>query len=51
MTNSSELDLEEGNLVVIAVYHPPNNNLAYADTFCKTIGRVVLDYILTVLYG
>jgi len=38
MTNTSELgkiDLEEGNLVVIAVYHPPNNNLAYADTLCR----------------
>ena len=55
ITNSSELvsckiDLEEGNLIVIAVYRPPNNNLAYAETRCETIERVVLDYPGSVIW-
>ena len=55
ITNSSELvsckiDLEEGNLIVIAVYRPPNNNLANAETLCETIERVVLDYPDSVIW-
>ena len=53
ISNSSQvvtckIDLEEGKLIVIAVYRPPNNNLTYAETLCETIERVA---ILTVLYG
>ena len=55
ITNSSEfvsckIDLEEGNLIVIAVYCPPNNNLAYAETLFETIERVVLDYPDSVIW-
>jgi len=55
ISNSSEIvsckiDLEEGNLIVIAVYRPPNNNLLYAETLCETIERVVLDHPNSVIW-
>ena len=55
ISNSSEIvsckiDLEEGNLIVIAVYRPPNNNLLYAETLCETIERVVLDHPNSVVW-
>ena len=28
---SYKIDLKESNLIVIAIHHPPNNNLSYAD--------------------
>ena len=55
VSNSSEIvsrkiDLEEDNLIVMAVYHPPNNNLSYTETLCETIERVVLDHPNSVIY-